>query len=156
MSLKRHMLSYLAGVFDGEGSICIIRISPKKGKRPTPTYRGVVEIAMTERLILQLFQNIFGGDIYQHKPRNPQNKLVYLWRIRDFRCIAFLNDLMPFLILKHPQAEVMMHFLKNKPQRGRKGQRKGLEETELALREVDYIMTRSMNMKGKKEETPCP
>ena len=140
---KRHMLSYLAGIFDGEGYVGIVKISARQAKRPNPNFRAHCAVQMSERIIPQLFQNVFGGTVYRYKLRNPNYKTLHKWVVRDCQCIDFLKELMPYLIIKYPEAEIVLHFAENKTN-NKFCKAKPLTEEELALREAEYILCQSL------------
>lgn len=144
MRKTRHLMSYLAGIFDGEGSVMISKQTSPRPRRINPTYRVRLQVNMTDSLIPQLFQNTFGGHINKFKPKKPNSRLAIAWTLAGHNCLDVLRELMPYVILKRPQMEVAKHFLLNTP----KQWSWGLTEEELALREVDYILCHQLKKGG--------
>lgn len=142
MRRKRHLLSYLAGIFDGEGSVSIIRYRRKQPDEDSVFYYNLrVEMQMTEELIPRLFQNTFGGSIYRQKNKGENRKVSYKWYCASENARGFLMDILPFTILKSPQIEVALHFACDM---GFHQCGKRLSNSQRLLREVDYILARKL------------
>jgi len=110
-------LSYIAGFFDGEGSITIhhnCRPSPR-GKSPNHTLQ--VSIGNTDPSILILIHKNFGGSILARK-RRPGHRDVTQWAIRAALALPFLEAIRPFLRMKSKQADVAIAYQKTKAMRG--------------------------------------
>lgn len=80
-------IAYLAGFFDGEGSVYIV--ITKKGY-----VRIEVSISQKHRAVLNWIVANFGGKIYQSKGYYPQ------WKINGSKAVEFLLLLRTFLIEK--------------------------------------------------------
>lgn len=139
MSKKRHLLSYLAGVFDGEGCVAIAKGRPKK-EGWSPQYRVQLRVAMTDGVIPLLFRNVFGGGLTKRKVR-VSRKQQFTWEMTGHRCLVVLKELLPYSLIKRPQIEVAIHFLENT---SKSGLGCLLSDEELALREVDYILCKNL------------
>lgn len=93
-------LSYLAGIVDGEGCISL-------EKRENNNYRIVISVANTDgRLIDWIFEN-FGGRIKIHN-RGEIHKKSWKWIITGQKAISLIKDIIPFLIVKKNQAELIL------------------------------------------------
>lgn len=139
---RRQLLSYLAGLFDGEGYIGI-----NKGRRDNggyPSYSIAVTVRITEELLARLFHFNFGGSIYYRKYENPNWSPIWSWTISGKNAEPFLQDILPYLLLKKPQAELALYFIRET----RKGKKGYLLDTEKALREASYILMKGMNKRG--------
>jgi hypothetical protein len=104
-------LDYLAGLFDGEGSIFIIRY-PKFPGCPDMAYRIGVGLAMTDQRAVSRFQARWPGS-YVHaisRPKMPHSKPIYMWRLTSTKAERFLEDIYPHLDLKAPQAALALEF----------------------------------------------
>ncbi len=142
MARKRHLLSYLAGVFDGEGCVSL-----SKGRRRktgwSPQYRVHMRVAMADGVVPLLFQNVFGGGLHKRLPDGRRTlRTQYHWEITGHSCLPILKELLPYILIKRPQFEVAIHFLEN-TSKGGQGSRL-LSDEELALREVDFILCRNL------------
>jgi len=140
MVKKRHLLSYLAGVFDGEGCVAIGK-SPPIQDGWSPQYRVQLRVAMTDGVIPLLFQNVFGGGLTKRK-LHISKKQQFTWEMTGHRCLVVLKELLPYSLIKRPQMEVAIHFLENTSTAGQGPRR--LTDEELALREADYILTKQL------------
>lgn len=85
---------YIAGFFDGEGSIMI---------EPTHNYFLKVSIGNNNKEILEEIQKIFCGTISLAK-RYDNNKNSYIWVVKCKKAENFLKDILPFLKIKQEHA----------------------------------------------------
>jgi len=143
---KRHLLSYLAGVFDGEGYIGIAKRRARPPKQPNVSYVAYMQVAMTDEIVPRLFHMTFGGLFRTRKPDQHNWKMQYIWYITGRNCKPVITELMPYTFLKRPQFELVLHFLNTlKPW----GYYNALTDEELALREADYILCKALKTKQK-------
>ena len=93
MTMKDHNLAYIAGLFDGEGSIHIKRAPEKKkkhkgkpGYRMSNSMRLSMEITMTDQSVLIWVHEILGVGTLTKKPRKGRRVdgtkylMQYRWR----------------------------------------------------------------------------
>ena len=101
-------LDYVAGLFDGEGSI-ILRL--KRDQRYRAGYQLIIKIALHQKnkLILEAFNQSLAvnGRIYYHK----RDKLWYLeiYRFEDIK--KFVSLVGNKLVIKKPQVEKLVRIL---------------------------------------------
>ena len=100
-------LAYLAGFFDGEGSVTVARVRRSIGDA---SYYLAISITQTSLPVLQLYQMCFGPAIYSVK-RPVGMAPTWVWRARQAKKGLFLSSLLPFVILKKSQFELALHFL---------------------------------------------
>lgn len=150
MLKKRYLLPYLAGIFDGEGCIGITKIKPQRNAiSKNPTYTVYMQVGMTDEIAPRLFHMTFGGGFYFRRIREGNRKPSYIWMIRGNNCKTVVEDLLPYILIKKPQFELALHFFTLiKPW----GYYNGLTDEDLALREVDYLLSRKFNQRGKVKE----
>ena len=103
---------YLAGLLDGEGYFGIMR-GPKSRTGQGSYYVPTIKMATTHPDILRLVVQTLGGHISLRVFSPQQNyKDAWWWTVRTFttvqRALAYVK---PYLIIKHPQAEVLEAFL---------------------------------------------
>jgi hypothetical protein len=112
--MEKLSLEWVAGFFDGEGCVYIHR-HRKKGKilkgRNVPSkingYVAVATVTNTQKHVLGLLQQEFGGAVNKGgKSGRPNCKPVWAWSIRSQQAAAFLRRILPYLLLKHRQAEI--------------------------------------------------
>jgi hypothetical protein len=126
-------LSYLAGFFDGEGSIMADRRQnytknskskyhrSRNGKRsPTAT----IKLCNTDKKPVELIKKIFGGKILvDDAKRGNRNKPLFTYRAYENRARVILETLLPYLIAKkhHAKLALRIYKLKDKIPFGRRG-----------------------------------
>lgn len=87
-------LAYAAGLFDGEGSISLVR------HRENRTHSPQVSIASTDYEVVNWFQERFSGSIVTKQPRMSNHSVSYDWRLTDRRALAFLELIRPYLVIE--------------------------------------------------------
>lgn len=99
---------YIAGFFDGEGSVYITRIR-RKGR--SDLYRLQVAFYNTNRQVLEAIQGIYGGYINGNgnKPRSG-HKVCYVLLLTSLRAMRVLKDLRPYTLVKTAQIDVAFEF----------------------------------------------
>ena len=99
----RSDLPYLAGLFDGEGTISL-------GRRG----RGVglkVMVEMTDREGVDAFAQCFGGKTKILARRTKGRRIIYRWTATGQSASGPLRRLLPYLRVKHEQAQVALEYL---------------------------------------------
>jgi hypothetical protein len=107
-------ISYLAGIIDGEGSIYIGNFShnPKTGM---PYYQTNMEVTNTdEGLIIWLMESIGGRRTTYTAAQTPKNsrRTVYRWMVSGELLTHLCHLLLPYLIIKKRQCEIMIEMRK--------------------------------------------
>lgn len=105
--LTKENLAYIAGLFDGEGTLVIgkyPRISQKN-----LAYRAYMAIANTHVPTLQKIKSLIGGKIVEQ----GIGKSCYSLTLSTNEIRNILSELLPYLSIKKEQAEVMLKFLDN-------------------------------------------
>ena len=123
MKMKDNELAYIAGLFDGEGSIHYKRGPEKKkkhkgsGHRISNSMRISMEITMTDRSVLEWTHKILGVGTLTKKPRKGKRVdgtrylMQYRWRctFRDAFYVCCL--LFPYAHTKLPKIQkVIDHY----------------------------------------------
>ena len=92
MTITNEQAAYIAGLFDGEGSIYFAKRPEKKKKHKGPGYRTSIsqrismEITMTDKSVLKWVHEVLGVGTLNKKPRKGLRKDVtkflmqYKWR----------------------------------------------------------------------------
>lgn len=105
-------LSYLAGFFDGEGCVTIIK---GKNHLGNVQYSLRVIVSNTNEYVLHLYKLSFGGRIQKRKYKKPGWRDCYAWELSSTRAYDFLKCMYPYLILKKAQADLGFEFQDNHP-----------------------------------------
>lgn len=108
-------LEYIAGFVDGEGCINIYK------RKHTSTTRGYaysldIEISNTNKEIIELIHSTLGVGHITEVKNNEKNKNWrngYLLRMSCKDAGIVIKKLLPYLVLKKPQAELALKFQKN-------------------------------------------
>ena len=92
MTITNEQAAYIAGLFDGEGSIYFAKRPEKKKKHKGPGYRTSIsqrismEITMTDQSVLKCVHEVLGVGTLNKKPRKGLRKdgtkflMQYKWR----------------------------------------------------------------------------
>jgi len=84
------VLSYIAGYFDGEACISLLRLDTLK-----------LGIVSGDREVLELIARTFGGSVWPERRRYcGDERWYYRWRVNNGRAQAVLRELLPFLVAK--------------------------------------------------------
>jgi len=137
-------LAYLAGIFDGEGSISITK--SHRNKKFNPTYAIRISVQMCNPYIPHLFLDTFGGSIncYEHKGNQLPHWHWHLW---STKAIPFLETLMPYLRLKKNEAELAIEFQLTKKNH-HTYQGNGYSAEQVAVNEAQRILMRKLHDKS--------
>lgn len=105
---------YLAGIFDGEGSIMVVRqSSPSFMKHRLYPYHGIViRIGMIDQPTIESFYNFLGyGELYEEKPYHHKRPMFRYSCRRKEDVKRFLEDIGPFLRIKKDNVETAFKFI---------------------------------------------
>ena len=103
--------AYIAGLFDGEGTITYKKYKEKKKNGTYDCWRISMEIAMTDRSVLVWLTEVLGCGTLNKKPRKNGHKMQYRWRcvFRDAFHVCCL--LFPFAHVKLSKIQqVIEHY----------------------------------------------
>ena len=105
--------SRLAGVIDGEGSILISKIAPKKGRyRRGFYYRANLEIANSNSLFVRRVLGLIGkGSASFTKEKHVEWKDKWQYQGSSLVLKAILPQVLPYLVVKKKVAEKMLEYL---------------------------------------------
>ena len=98
-------LAYLAGIFDGEGSVSILRC--KRGDHRA-SYSLRVSVANTHLPTLDTLKEMFGGGISQKDKTHQRD--CWSWYCGGKVAARCLRTLLPYLRIKVQQAEMGVAF----------------------------------------------
>lgn len=91
-------LVYLAGYFDGEGSICFTN-------RKAPQLKAKIKSGDEE--VLLLFSGCFGGSVFPVKARRAHRQ-IYEWCVTNTQAQEVITTLLPYLRAKRYVAELAL------------------------------------------------
>jgi len=100
--------AYIAGIVDGEGTVTLT----KHHKNETPTPRISVSNNNLE-LLKWLRTKVGGGVIVSKKKSKPYHSNSYVWYVQQDRGLRFLGEIRKHLIVKKPQADLILEKYKS-------------------------------------------
>jgi|SRR5690348_4248669 len=107
------IIEYLAGYFDGEGTVTIQFHSWTRRGKTYSGYQLHVAIGNTYKPLLEEIRQQFGGKIDIGKKRQPQHRQFYVWRATGTNARAFLQTVLPHLREKRQQVELALQMPHN-------------------------------------------
>lgn len=112
-----HIIAYLAGIIDGEGTITLSKIHKASEFR-----HPVVSVSSTSYEILDFIHAHYGGSISAHKIYQSHHKQSWMWKTTYDDVISFLTDIYPYLLDKtkrHRAQLLMTRYKQVTPRNGR-------------------------------------
>lgn len=103
-------LAYFAGFIDGEGSFVLHH---RKGSH---VYSCQLQVGNTDARVLEWIQTRFGGSVNLERRNNPKHKLVYRWISEANSLSDVITALLPYLVVKKDQAELILAYRRTLPQ----------------------------------------
>jgi hypothetical protein len=138
-------VAWLAGFFDGEGSVCIVRTRPN-GRRQSDRYDVTVTIGNTSKPALQRFAAAFGGNVILARSEAraaPMRQALYRWKRTNWDALTVLLTLRPFLFVKLPQCDLALRTIEERVSAYRGGAY--MPADELARRHAFYQEMQALN-----------
>ena len=111
MKIKPTHLSYISGVVDSEGCICISKSHAENRLR----YNISLSIAMNDQAALTLMQKYFGGNITIGNGKRKDGHIrhdCYVLRYSTQKTKEILTKILPYLQVKTQQAKIALEFIK--------------------------------------------
>lgn len=147
-------LLYLAGMFDGEGCVTVLRNNnhlqvSKVGRNRTATTEEAswfprVSVKMTHADAVQRFGDCFGGQVKLYRSNNVKHKDQWRWDLwRKDQILHFANTLAEHTVVKRPQLEALLLWY-SMPIR-RRGRGSTLSPEETRIRRLCYNKIRQSN-----------
>lgn len=145
--MNKIYLAYLAGIFDGEGTITIT----KTWRKDTVDHWPTVQITWTnitkQAELSEELKKRFGGYLKYYRPKQGKGKEIVFWRLQSRKSVRFIKLLLPYLRVKKRHAEVIIRYSKLQGDNRKRGARweapKNLKEKEKLLKEI-----RNLNKRG--------
>ncbi len=98
--------AYLAGIIDGEGTVTLTR------RHPTETPSPNVSVSNSNLKLLKWIKRKAGGWISTKKIYKPHHCQTYVWGITHDKAINLLGIIEDYLIIKKPQAKLIINKYK--------------------------------------------
>lgn len=134
-------IGYLAGVIDGEGSLAIEKLSPRKNRKYCYFTPRLV-VVNTNKQLMDWLVNKIGGK-YHARKLIVGRKQCYSWFIFGKLIEKVIKLIIPLLICKRQLAELILQFRETV---GKTGWH--VTEEVLQLRNSMYLKSRELNKLG--------
>lgn len=146
---SRNQLAYTAGIIDGEGCISIQKSTGLKHRR---NFFLSVRVTNTNEWLVNWLKMQYGGCIVFRPNHDGIAKDSWQWSLGGPKAAEMLEYIKPYLMIKRPQADLALAFQHKKRDMIFKRQAP-LSDSDLVLREADYLLMHHMNRRGKEVET---
>lgn len=143
-------LAYLAGFVDGEGCVGIKKCAKQNVSRGY-SYSTFIIVKNTRKAPLYLLQEIFGGNVSPDAMRsNPNHSSCWAWQRNGPITVGILKALLPYLIIKKPQAELAIDFQEHRIRQTGRGKCK--TNSQYQWEDEFYLKARELNRRGNHHE----
>lgn len=123
IQLSNTEAAYLAGIIDGEGSICVFPYygyNHKVGKKYA-RYKPVICVSNTDCRLINWLKEHLSGQCYSVERKTKKWKIQYMWQISHLQALEIIKVVKPYLILKTEQANLFIKFMETAKRWGRCG-----------------------------------
>lgn len=140
MTIRRVDLAWAAGFIDGEGCL-LIQSAKRNGVR---YYWIMVSAPQVNPEPLIKLQTIFGGAIHHRAARPAKWADIYEWHIGNRQAASMLHRVLPYLLVKRGQADLLLTFDALLLRKGKRA----LTVPEIARRAALADAVKALNRKG--------
>jgi len=143
-------VAYLAGAFDGEGSIWIglRNYGITKSRVRRRSWRLTCSVKTAGNCLPKMFHDCFGGSLYLEGTPSKGNYNVWHWTIQAGEALSFLKQVLPYLTVKKPQAEVGIVFQEKIQAKWNRNRRLGLTDEEKEEREITRLLLKQLKIQS--------
>ena len=110
--------SYLAGLIDGEGTVCLFKSKTIDKGCITPRVRPILAIYNSHSGVLAWVFERYGGRMDPVKRAKIDHKPCYVWVTGYQHAARILRRCMPYLIIKKEQARLFIEYCETCKRRG--------------------------------------
>ena len=132
-------LAYCAGLIDGEGCIKIQRTMNKD--RKSPKYETSITVRMTAKQPVEFLTKTFNGNLTSNILYT--GKIYWSWTVLSTKAKAVAERLLPFLVFKKNQAELLIEFQNRLTANWGSGC--SLSQAEIALRDELWLRLKALH-----------
>lgn len=108
-------IAYLSGIIDGEGTMFIGNYGNKDQIRGTGFFQTIIGVTTTDECLADWLLANFGGWKSEYTPKQRAQNCkgpVYGWRATGDRLTHLCELMIPYLIIKKKQAEILLEMRK--------------------------------------------
>lgn len=143
MPWTEKQLAYMAGIVDGEGTIVLVSCySVSKGKK-RERYAIRIQVYNNDPSLMVWLTENFGGSFSSVK-RRGNRATSYQWGISHAKAAILARELIPYLVIKSRQAQILVNFSSTMRRTGRKG----TPENILQMRRSMWSEMHTLNCRG--------
>ncbi len=140
--------SYLAALFDGEGTFSIYQNSGNyhttvTGEKKQYTFTNTrISVYNSDIRLMDWLVSNFGGVYYVHRRAKDIHKLGYDWRPKGKKnAEELILGILPYLVIKKEQANLVLQYM-------RLGSSQGSERNDVDARRLLMIECQKLNKRG--------
>jgi len=110
--MNQNDIAYIAGLFDGEGTVDYKQRWEKRAKgRKYKIWRVTVAIEMTDQHVLEWLQGVLGFGTLNERKKRPGRKRIWRWRCVFREALVFAKLLWPHTQTKlHKLEQIIDHY----------------------------------------------
>lgn len=103
--------AWIAGIIDGEGSIFVMTQKRDDRERAT-NYILRVAVQSTDPYMTKELVKLYpeGAEFSVQRDKRPECSNTLKWQINGRRAATFLEDILPYMRVKHDQAKLAIEF----------------------------------------------
>lgn len=104
---------YMAGLFDGEGTVGIYQHGKATARRRVPQFMLIIQLAGTHEPTMRWIYETFGGSLLTEKgakARNSKWSKAWRWKTNSRQARVFLESVFPYLKVKRNQVRIALRF----------------------------------------------
>lgn len=145
-------LAYLAGIIDGEGCIYIGNHSSNK-ETGDKYYQTIIKVTSTDKILIDwLIEHFDGlqGNFTQKQHAKNSRRPAYFWQISGERLTHICELLLPYVVIKRDELEIMLKMRATYvgvAQKGKQGIQRNSQEL-LNLRQFLMEQLRSLHIRN--------
>jgi hypothetical protein len=145
---KEETLAYIAGIIDGEGYVCIVRMRPTK-KNPSGEWIARIGVKMTDEAPVRLCQTTFGGSLSVFTPKSINyRRQQWCWSVTAKKAASVIIALLPYLQIKGNQGLLCIQLDETKHKIGEHFHN-CLTQDEIDARHRLWLACSLLNQRGK-------
>jgi hypothetical protein len=113
MNVNKHIISYLAGYFDGDGYFGLKKIAPQsKNKKVDFYFSSEFCIGSTDKPVLNFFKKHFGGNVLVSGRKETKSnwKIQYKFSLNAKESVNVAKMMLPFLVEKKEECKCYIDF----------------------------------------------
>src|ERR1700752_2329729 len=111
MEKENELMSYLAGIIDGDGSLSII----KEKRGDSFKFYPFIQVSNVFEGMIKLLFEKFGGSFKKKTRQSHQKKDQFVWCVRGLdSCKNVIEKIRAYIVLKAKQSDLMIEFISNK------------------------------------------